>query len=114
MQSVTHESSQLPGKEPTVNRPNSQSKISSFFPNFNKKNLILKLKKKILLSPCQSSNTTSYETIPDVWSDYVEPPSKSATASNDLRSDDDATEIETSEVVKKKIWLPDICESNKI
>ena len=32
---------------------------------------------------------------------YVEPPSKSTTASNDLSSDDDAIEIETSEIVKK-------------
>ena len=33
---------------------------------------------------------------------YVEPPSKSATASNDKSSDDDAIEIELSEIVKKK------------
>ena len=34
---------------------------------------------------------------------YVEPPSKSATASNDKSSDDDAIEIETSEIVQKII-----------
>ena len=34
---------------------------------------------------------------------YVEPPSKSATASNDKSSDDDAIEIETLKFVKKKI-----------
>ena len=33
---------------------------------------------------------------------YVETPSKSATASNDLSSDYDAIEIETSEIVQKK------------
>ena len=33
---------------------------------------------------------------------YVEPSSKSATASNDKSSDDDVIEIETSEIVKKK------------
>ena len=33
---------------------------------------------------------------------YVEPPSKSATASNDKSSDNDAIEIETSEIVQKK------------
>ena len=65
------------------------------------------------LFPCQSSNTTSSETIANVSSDYVEPPSKSATASSDLSSDDDAIEIETSEIVKKKL-LQDICEGYKI
>ena len=55
-------------------------------------------------SPCQSSNTTSSETIAIVSSDYVEPPSKSTTvtASNNLSSEDDAIEIETSEIVSKK------------
>ena len=33
---------------------------------------------------------------------YVEPPSKSATASNDKSSDDDAIQIETLKLFKKK------------
>ena len=33
---------------------------------------------------------------------YVEPPSKSTTASNDLRLDDDAIEIETSEIAQQQ------------
>ena len=33
---------------------------------------------------------------------YVEPPPKSTTANNDLRSDNDAIEIETSEIVQQK------------
>ena len=56
-------------------------------------------------SPRQFSNATSSETIADVSSDYVDPPSKSTTASNDLSSNDDAIEYETSEIVPKKINL---------
>ena len=41
------------------------------------------------------------ETKADASSDYVELPSKSTTASIDLSSNDDAIEIETSEIVKK-------------
>ena len=52
-------------------------------------------------SPCQSCNKTSFETIANVLSGYVEPQSKSATTSIDLCSDDDAIEIETSEIVPK-------------
>ena len=52
-------------------------------------------------SPCQSSNTMSSETIANVSNDYVEPPSKTATASSDLSSDDDAFEIETMKLFKK-------------
>ena len=47
----------------------------------------------------------SSETIADVSSDYVEPLSKSTTASNHLSSDDDAIEIETSEIVPKILNL---------
>ena len=33
---------------------------------------------------------------------YVEPPSKCTTASNDIRLDEDAIEIETSEIVQQQ------------
>ena len=67
------------------------------------------------LSPCQSSNTTSSETFADASSDYEEPPSKSTTASNNLSSNDDAFEIETSEIVQKKKYNRTLnYESNKI
>ena len=39
---------------------------------------------------------------------YVEPPSKSATTSNDKSSDDDTIGIETSEIVQIKNWQQDI------
>ena len=45
------------------------------------------------LSQCQSSNTTSSETIADVSSDYVEQPFKSTIACNDISLNDDANEI---------------------
>ena len=53
------------------------------------------------LSPCQSSNTSSFETGVDISSDYVEPLGESTTASYAQSSNDDAIEIETSEIVPK-------------